>query len=129
MFMKILLDTNFIVSSAKLKIDFPSLANEITDEKIEWLVPQDVLNELGNLKDRKGTKVADKNAAKLGFEILQSIKPEVIELPGKNPNVDIKIVNYIMDKDLILATMDKNLKSRVKNKILTIRGKKSLELI
>ena len=127
--MKILLDTNFIVTCVKQKIDFPSLANDIIDEKIEWVVPQDVLNELGNIKDREGTKVTDRNAAKLGFEILQTIKPKILELPGKNPNVDIKIVNYIIDKDITLATMDKNLKSRVKNKILTIRGKKSLELI
>lgn len=127
--MKILLDTNFIVTCVKQKIDFPSLANDIIDEKIEWVVPQDVLNELGNIKDREGTKVTDRNAAKLGFEILQTIKPKILELPGKNPNVDIKIVNYIIEKDITLATMDKNLKSRVKNKILTIRGKKSLELI
>jgi rRNA-processing protein FCF1 len=127
--MKILIDTNFVITCAKNKIDFPSLAEEIIDEKVTWLVPQDVLNELGNIKDRKGIKVADKNAAELSFEIIQQVKPEILELPGKNPNVDIKIVNYIIDKDIVLATLDKNLKSRVKNKILTIRGKKSLELI
>ncbi len=127
--MKILLDTNFIVTCVKQKIDFPSIANEIIDKKIEWIVPQDVLNELGNLKDKKGAKVADKNAAELGFEILQTIKPKIVELPGKNPNVDIKIVNYIMKKPIVLATLDKGLKERVDNKILTIRGKKSLELI
>jgi len=44
--MRILLDTNFILTCAKEKIDFPSLADEIIDEKIEWVVPQDVLNEL-----------------------------------------------------------------------------------
>jgi len=127
--MKILLDTNFIVTCMKQKIDFPSLADELFTEKIEWIVPQDVLNELGNLKDKKGIKVIDKNAAKLGFEILQTLCPKIVELPGKNPNVDIKIVNYIINKDLVLATLDKNLKSRIDNKILTIRGKKSLELI
>jgi len=126
--MKILLDTNFAITCAKNKIDFPSLANEIINEKIEWIVPQDVLNELGNIKDRKGTKEKDKAAAKLSFLILADLAPKIINLPGKNPNVDIKIVNYIIDKDIILATMDKNLKSRVNNKILTVRGKKSLEL-
>ena len=89
--MKILLDTNFIITSTKNKLDFPSLAEEIIPQKIEWILPQDVLNELGNLKDRKGTKEKDKAAAKLGFDIIQSLNPEVIELPGKNPNVDIKI--------------------------------------
>lgn len=113
----------------KQKLDFVSLAEEIFNESIEWIIPQDVLDELGNLKDKKGMKVADKNAAKLSFEILQTIRPKIVELPGKNPNVDIKIVNYIMDKKIILATLDKNLKNRVKNKILTIRGKKSLEIV
>ena len=127
--MKILLDTNFIITSVKNKLDFPSLTEDIVDEKIEWIIPQDVLNELGNLKDRRGTKEKDKAAAKLGFEIIQLINSEVVKLPGKNPNVDIKIVNYILGKDIILATMDKNLKSRVDNKILTIRGKNTLELI
>ena len=127
--MKILLDTNFIITSAKNKIDFPSLANDIIDEKIEWIIPQDVLNELGNLKDKKGMKEKDKSAAGLGFELIQNINPKIIELPNKNPNIDIKIVNYILDKDIVLATMDKDLKSRVNNKILTIRGQKTLELI
>lgn len=127
--MKILLDTNFIITCVKQKIDFPSLANVIIDQKIKWIVPQDVLNELGNLKDKPGVKIKDKNAAKLGFEILQSIKPKIVELSGKNPNVDIKIVNYILKKPIVLATLDKGLKDRVNNKILTIRGKKELELI
>ena len=127
--MKILLDTNFIMTCVKQKIDFPSLANDIIDEKIEWIIPQDVLNELGNLKDRKGMKISDKEAAKLSFEILQTINPKIIELPGKNPNIDIKIVNYIINKPIVLATLDKGLKGRVDNKILTIRGKNNLELI
>jgi len=127
--MKILLDTNFILKCVKQKIDFPSIADEIIDQKIEWIVPQDVLNELGNIKDKTGIKTTDKQAAELSFEILQTLSPKIIELPGKNPNVDIKIVNYIIDKNIALATMDKNLKSRVNNKILTIRGKNNLELI
>ena len=55
--MKILLDTNFILTTMKQKIDFPNLADQLFTEKIEWIVPQQVLNELGNLKDRKGMKL------------------------------------------------------------------------
>lgn len=127
--MKILLDTNFILTAAKQKIDIQETADQITTKKIEWLIPQDVLNELGNLKDKPGTKSADKQAATLSFEIIENLNPKIIDLPTKNPNVDIKIVNYILDKPIILATLDKNLKSRVKNKILTIRGNKNLEII
>ena len=127
--MKILLDTNFILTCVKQKIDFSVFANEIIDQKIEWLIPQDILNELGSLKDRIGMKTKDKEAAELSFQIIQNLNPKIIKFPGKNPNIDIKIINYIADKDIVLATLDKNLKSRTKNKILTIRGKNNLELI
>jgi len=127
--MKILLDTNFILTCVKQNTHFDSAADELIDEKIEWVVPQDVLNELGYLKDKSGMKIADKKAAEISFEVLQNLNPEIVKLPGKNPNVDIKIVNYIADKDIVLATLDKGLKDRVKNKILTIRGKKNLEII
>jgi rRNA-processing protein FCF1 len=127
--MKILLDTNFILTCTKQKIDITEMTNQITTKPIEWLVPQDVLNELNNIKDKTGVKTKDKEAAKLSLEIIHILNPEIINLPTKNPNVDIKIVNYIVDKPIILATLDKNLKSRVKNKILTIRGKKALEII
>jgi len=127
--MQILIDTNFILTCTKQKIDIQETTNQITSEPIEWLIPQDVLNELGNIKDRVETSPKDKQAARLSFELLQNINPTKIKLPGKNPNVDIKIVNYILDKPIVLATLDKNLKSRVKNKILTIRGKKTLQLL
>ena len=127
--MEILLDTNFILACAKQKIDFDSLAEDILDEPVEWLVPQEVLNELGNIKENPNQKGADKDAAKFSFELLQNIKPKIIELNGKSPNIDINIVNYIFDKPIILATLDKGLKGRVKNRILTVRGKKGLELI
>lgn len=127
--MDILLDTNFILTCTKQNIDFDSLANNITDEEIKWIVPQEVLNELGNLKDGPHTKKSDKDFAKLSFEILQTINPLIVELKGNNPNIDIKIVNYILDKPIVLATLDKGLKNRVKNRILTIRGKNNLEII
>ena len=126
--MKILLDTNFILTCVKQKIDFDNIANDLFDEPIEWIIPQEVLNELKSLKDKKKIKVRDKNAAKLSFEILQSINPKIVKLKGQNPNVDIKIVDYISRKRIILATLDKNLKDRVTNKILTIRNKKNLEI-
>lgn len=129
--MKILMDTNFILTTAKQKIDFPSLANKIIDEDIEWIVPQEVLNELGNLKDRPGMKISDREAACLGFDLLCGIepKPTVLDLKLKHPNIDQGIINYLIDKPIVLATMDKGMKKKLDNKILTVRGKKSLELI
>ncbi len=125
--MQILLDTNFIISCVRQKIDFEELANKLTSEAIEWIVPQDVLNEIGKLRDSVGIKVADKTASELSFHILQRLNPKIVNLPGKNPNIDIKIVNYILGKPIVLATLDKGLKNRVENRILSIRGKKNLK--
>ncbi|MFA4960214.1 MAG: hypothetical protein WC548_00975 [Candidatus Pacearchaeota archaeon] len=126
--MKVLIDTNFILTCVKQKIDLAD-AESILNEKIEWVVPQEVLNELGNLKDRAGTKVSDRDAAKVSFEILQILKPEIVEIGGHNPNTDMGILNYILGTDIVLATLDRGLKERVKNRILTIRRKKKLEII
>ena len=126
--MEILLDTNFILICVKQRIDFVEIAESIIDEEIKWIVPQQVLNELGNIKDRKESSGKDKDAAKLSFELLQQMNSKIVELK-KNPNVDIAIVNYILDTKIVLATLDKGLKDRVKNRILTIRGKNHLELI
>lgn len=125
--MKILLDTNFVLACAKQKIDFASLADELFDEKLEWIVPEEVLNELKEISERKGEKVRDKDAAEVGLQIIKKMKIKKIKL--KNKNVDVGIANYISGKDLVLATLDRKLKSRVDNKIMTIRGKKSLRII
>ena len=127
--MKILLDTNFILTCIKQKIDFSSRANEIINQEIEWIVPQDVLNELDSLKNRVGIKIKDRESAELSLQIIENINPKIIKFSDKNPNVDIKIANYIIEKNIVLATLDKKLKSRINNKILTIRGKNNLELI
>ena len=127
--MKILLDTNFVLTCVKEGIDIETLSNEIIDEEIEWILPQQVLNELGNLKDKKEHKKKDKDAAKLTFEVLKTLNPKIVDI-GKNPNIDLAIINYIMDKEITLATLDKELKNKMKNKkILTIKGKNYLTLI
>ena len=126
--MEILIDTNFVLTCVKQKIDFVYLVEKLSDEKVEWIVPQQVLNELGNLKDRVGMKNVDRDAAKLSFDILQMIKPEIVDL-GRGPNVDIGIVNYIKNKQIVLATLDKALKNRVENRILTIKGKKNIGFV
>ncbi len=65
---------------------------------------------------------------KLGFKILKKISLKVIKPNGGNQNVGIKIVNYILG-ELVLATVDKGLKLRIDNGILTVHGKNHIELV
>ena len=128
--MEILLDTNFVVTCVKEKIDFDSQINEITDEKVNWIIPEDVLEEIKDLSQRKGLKILDKRSAEVALDLIRIIDKKEIKLGGNNPNVDVKIANYLnKNKDLVLATLDKGLKKRIKNKILTIRSRKKLEIV
>ena len=125
--MKILLDTNFILSCVRQKIDFYNYINENYDEGVEFLVPEEVLEELKKISERKGEKIKDKESAKVILKIIEKLRIKKIKLNKKH--VDDGIVNYLKNKKIILATLDRDLKKRVKNKILTIRGKKKLEII
>tara|TARA_Y100000310_G_scaffold344950_1_gene460717 strand:+ start:3240 stop:3611 length:372 start_codon:yes stop_codon:yes gene_type:complete len=123
--MKILLDTNFILTAVKQKIDFNSLANKLFDKKIEWVIPIEVLQELKKLAERQGEKIADKEAAEVALQLVENFD----QVPLGTDTVDNGIVRYAKNNQVIIATLDKNLKKRFDNKILTIRGKKSLEII
>jgi len=123
--MKILLDTNFLITSVKQKIDFNSLANQLFNEKIEWIVPIEVLAELEKISMQKGEKTEDKESAKLALQLVADFD----NIPLGTNTVDNGIVRYAKNNQVVIATLDKNLKKRFDNKILTIRGKKSLEII
>jgi rRNA-processing protein FCF1 len=127
--MKILIDTNFIITCTKEKIDFDAIMNGLTSEEVQWIVPEEVLTELRGLKFGGKIKIKDRNAVSLAIEIIAQLGTEVVKLSDTADDVDTKIVNYLRGKDIVLATLDKELKSRVDNKILTVRGKNNLELI
>ena len=126
--MKILLDTNFILTSVKQKVDFPSLADELFDEKVEWIVPVEVVGELETLSSRRGEKIKDKLSAQVSIEFVKILRAKKIKLGGVN--VDDGIVDYLKKHEgVVLATLDKELKKRVGGKILSIRGTKGLGLV
>ena len=125
--MEILLDTSFIITCARQKIDFSSLADEATTDKVNFILPQEVLNELNKISERKGEKIGDKQAAKLSISLLKELNPKIIKLGSKI--TDNGISDYLKQHNkTVLATLDKNLKKKSGSTILTIAGKKKLEL-
>lgn len=125
--MEILLDTNFILTCVLQKIDFVELSEEMFNEKLNWILPKQVINELKKIEKDLKQKRKFREGAKLSLEILETMNLKIVDL-NKNPNIDIAIKDYISDKPIVLATNDKGLKKRVKNRILSIRGTKSLIL-
>ncbi|VVB82112.1 Uncharacterised protein [uncultured archaeon] len=115
------LDTNFILSCARKKIDF---FNEIKFMGLKTLIPLQVIEELKILSGKGNSKL--KEEIKLSLNILKNNSFEKIDLHTKN--VDNGLVDISEKRDYVIATLDKEIKSRIKNPKLIIRGKK-LEII
>ena len=108
-----LLDTNFILSCIKQKIDF---FEELYLRGYQIIIPDKVIDELKKLKQTSALKLLEKNNFK-----------EII-LAGKN--TDNSIINYAKkNPEILVATLDKELNNKLKNRKIIIRGKKKLEII
>ena len=118
----ILLDTNFILSAIRKKIDF--------FEKIQFMglsvvIPNQVINELKKISTSK-KKLKFRDEAKLALMLLEKNSFKKIDL--ENNYVDKGIIKFIeKNPNCIVATLDAELKKKVKSKMV-IRGK-TLEIL
>lgn len=121
---KVLLDTNFILNCVRERFDF---FEEILMMGHRIVIPKEVMAEIERLS--RGARVKkDRDVADLSLKILSVNDFDVISCPGKY--VDKGIVNFLMENpEFILATYDKELKRKVSNRVLVLRGKKKLEII
>jgi rRNA-processing protein FCF1 len=120
---KVLLDTSFILSCIRHKIDF---FEEISLMGIKIIIPNEVISEINRFRYKK-------TEAGIAVSLLENNKNlfETLEL-GRG-HVDNKIINFVKESpDLMVATLDREIKDNLKqkkNKIMVIRGKKTLEII
>lgn len=125
---KALLDTSFILACIKQKIDF---FEDIRLLGIKIIIPKQVINEIKIITNSK-KKLHFRKDAELALKILEKEKNSfrIVDLSNYGRNTDKRIKNF-SDKDdnLIVATLDKQLKQKTKNKNLIIRGKKNLDII
>ena len=113
-----ILDTSFILTCIRNKIDF---LEQLELEGIKILIPEQVIKEIEGISNSK-------TEAKLASKLIKSNKSKIISLRGKN--TDNAIINYAKENpDVIIATLDREIKSKIKNHKLIIRNKKRLEVI
>lgn len=121
---KAILDTSFILTCVKQKIDF---LDEIKFMGIKVLIPEEVLDEVRKIM-KSGKKLHFRENAKLALKILNKNGFKKIKLG--TAHVDKGLVDFAKkNKDVIVATLDKELKKKIKKPKLVIRGKKKLEVI
>lgn len=117
---KIILDTNFILSCIRKKIDF---FEELIEYKI--LIPEQVISELKKISESK-KKLRFRDESKLALLLLKKSKFTNIDL--KEKYVDKGIRNYLSKHpNVIVATLDKEVQLKTNSRLI-IRGNK-LELI
>jgi len=124
----VLLDTNFILTSLKEKIDF---FEEIKFLGMKILIPKQVINEIERIVKSK-KKLHFRKDAELALKFLENKKTSFrkINLVNYGKNTDKKIKNFAdKHRNIVVATLDKELKKKIKNPKLVIRGKNTLEII
>ena len=115
--MKIILDTNFLITCLKFNIRF---IEEL--EGNELFIIDKTENELEKLI--KGGKGKDKERAKIILQLIKLKKIKQIR-SKKEESVDDTLSGL---SDYVIATQDKELKKRIMGKKLIIRAKKKLEI-
>ena len=121
---KVILDTNFILTCIRNKVDF---FEEIPLMGIKIIIPQQVIEEVEKIMNSK-KKLHFKEDAKIALKILEKNSFEKINLQGSY--VDLGLENFAKkNKDILIATLDKDLKKKISNSKLIIRNRKKLEII
>lgn len=110
---KVLLDTNFIISCVRQKIDF---LEELKFMGFEILIPKEVLRELEGLKENLALKILSKTEFRTIALEISHVDQGIIKFAKENPEV-------------IIATLDAEIKESIPNQKMVIRGKKKLEVV
>lgn len=119
----VILDTSFILSCIRKKIDF---SEKIKFMGLKILIPIQVIGELTKISG--GGKTRFMEEAKLALFILKKNKFSEIDL--NNKNVDNGIIKIAKEnKEYIIATLDREIKNKTNNQKLVIRGETELEII
>jgi rRNA-processing protein FCF1 len=125
---QVLLDTNFMITSVKEKIDF---FDKLERLGFKILIPKQVINELKIIVASK-KKLRIRRDAKLILKILEKKKGRFrrVDLAKYGKNTDNKIKGFgDKHRKIVIATLDKELKKKIQNPKLVIRERKKLEII
>jgi len=117
------LDTNFIISCVNKKINF---FNDLESMGLKTIIPIEVMGELEHISVSGQKKF--QNAAKIALLILKKNSFKEISLGMKN--VDLGLIELAnKDEDYIVATLDQDIKNKIRNNKIIIKGSKKLEII
>jgi len=125
---KIIIDTNFLMIPGEFRVDIFSEIKSIANFPYKLMIIDKTVDELKMIISRNMTKSVDRLYAKIALGLIESQKIEKIHT--QKSNVDDAIVDFA-DKDTLVATSDKELKKRLREKnvkIINLRKKQYLKI-
>lgn len=118
--MEAILDTNFMISCIKRKIDF---IFQLEEKGFKIKVPREVIQELKDLKIGKGQSHDERKAIEVTLGLLLSREIKKIGL-GQG-----KVDDWLIKKGkegIYIATLDKEIKRQVPNRIIILNAKNEI---
>lgn len=121
---KAMLDTNFILTCMRQKIDF---FRYLEMEGFQILIPVQVIKELENIVG-SNKKLYFRENAKLSLDLLK--KNNFMKIYLKTKNTDNGIVRFSKkNPGVTIGTLDREIKKKSGNDKIVIRGKSNLEIV
>ncbi|MDP1695716.1 MAG: PIN domain-containing protein [archaeon] len=117
--MEVILDTNFIISCVKRKIDF---IGRLREEGFKVLIPKEVIDELKDL--RFNVRREEKTAIELALQILDS-NEEIRKMKLGNKKVDESLIE-MGKKGAYIATLDRTIKRSIPNRVIISDAKNDI---
>jgi uncharacterized protein len=122
---KIVLDSNFLMIPGQFGVDiFEALRNKL-NFPYKLFIVKNTIAELNKIIEK--AKNRDKIAARIGLELIKTKSINIIDC-DESAIVDDELV-MLSNDGCIIATQDKELKSRIANKKIVLRQKKYIELV
>jgi len=117
----VVLDSNFIISCVKKKIDFMS---ELQQMGFKIVIPREVLQELKDL--RLDVSHDDRIAIDLGVEMLEKAGAKKIKIGGQK--VDDALIDRGKSNGSYIASLDAYIKRSVPNKVTINTASNKLQI-
>ena len=97
---------------------------------LKIIVPKQVLEELERVSEKKNKKLEERSIAELSLRVLKKNAEKINFINLGKKHVDKLIIEYATKHPtLIVATLDSELKKKIKNRKMVIRLKKKIEII
>ena len=122
---RVILDTNFLTLPHQFGIDIFEEIPKMVEERCELVSLDSVINELEKIREKGGL---DGISAKIALNLVEAKGIKILRTKGPTDEEILRM----SDKNTIVATNDRNLIKKLKDKnvkVIYLRGKNRLEMM